>query len=118
MRKWLLGKSRKKIVDQHKRYRSTLKTYFNSLRTRKDNDYISMEDLEDPFITLGIAKSSKEVQKIVQAYDDNRNGKIEFDEFLEILDGRLLCKENKTFSNNRTSIQEFFRSRPNRDFDF
>jgi len=106
----MMKRSRKKIVDQHKKYRNTLKTYFDSLKTRKENDYIQMDDLEDPFITLGIAKTGKEVRDIVEAYDDNGNGRIEFDEFLEILDGRLLCKENKTFSNNRTSIQEFFRS--------
>ena len=110
-RKWLMKRSRKKVVDQHRKYRSTLKTYFNSLKAKKEYDYILMEDLEDPFITLGIANSGQEVRDIVKAYDDNGNGKIEFEEFLEILDGRLLCKENKTFSNNRTSIQEFFRSK-------
>ena len=106
-----MKRSRKKVVDQHRKYRSTLKTYFNSLKAKKEYDYILMEDLEDPFITLGIANSGQEVRDIVKAYDDNGNGKIEFEEFLEILDGRLLCKENKTFSNNRTSIQEFFRSK-------
>ena len=76
-------------------------------------DYILIEDLEDPFITLGLAKTQKEVRDIVSLYDDNGNGKIEFEEFLEILDGRLHTNqngENSLFSTKRTTFQEFFRS--------
>lgn len=59
------------------------------MKHNKDVDYIMISELEDPFITLGLAKNRKEVQEIVQQYDDNGNGKIEFDEFLDILDGKL-----------------------------
>lgn len=56
-----MKRSKKRQVDQHMRYRDTLKTYFDSLKSRKDHDYILSEELEDPFITLGLAKSSEEV---------------------------------------------------------
>ena len=103
--------SAQKVVDQHQKYRKTLKTYFDSLKASKDNDYIMIDDLEDPFITLGLAKTRKEVHDIVELYDDNGNGKIEFDEFLDILDGRLHTSQESSFSKKRTSFQEFFRSK-------
>lgn len=111
MRKWSNKRSTKKQADQHEKYRKILKTYFDSIKSDKDNDYILIEDLEDPFITLGLAKSRKEVREIVELYDDNGNGKIEFEEFLEILDGRLHTKGDSNFSKKRTTFQEFFRSK-------
>ena len=112
-RRWSLRRTKKKVVDHHEKYRKTLKTYFDSLKSNKDYDYIQIEDLEDPFITLGLAKSRQEVRRIVEVYDDNGNGKIEFDEFLEILDGRLHAKGDSLFSRKRTTFQEFFRSKEN-----
>lgn len=96
--------SAQKVVDQHQKYRKTLKTYFDSLKTSKDIDYIMIDDLEDPFITLGLAKNRQEVRDIVELYDDNGNGKIEFDEFLDILDGRLHTSTDSSFSKKRTSF--------------
>jgi Ca2+-binding EF-hand superfamily protein len=103
--------SQKKLVDQHQKYRKTLKTYFDSLKVSKDIDYIQIDDLEDPFITLGLAKTRQEVRDIVSLYDDNGNGRIEFEEFLDILDGRLHTATNSNFGQKRTSFQEFFRSK-------
>lgn len=103
--------SQKKLVDQHQKYRKTLKTYFDSLKVSKDIDYIQIDDLEDPFITLGLAKTRQEVRDIVSLYDDNGNGRIEFEEFLDILDGRLHTATNSSFGQKRTSFQEFFRSK-------
>jgi hypothetical protein len=78
-----------------------------------------IDDLEDPFITLGLAKTRQEVRDIVSLYDDNGNGKIEFDEFLDILDGRLHTSSDSSFSKKRTSFQEFFRSKaPEEKLDF
>ena len=88
-RSWQIKHSTKNIVDHHQQYRQTLKAYFDSLKHNKDVDYIMISELEDPLITLGLAKNRKEVREIVQQYDDNGNGKIEFDEFLDILDGKL-----------------------------
>lgn len=88
-----------------------LKSYFDGIKADKDQDYILIEDLEDPFITLGLAKNSEQVREIVEAYDDNGNGKIEFEEFLEILDGRLHTGGESAFSKKRTTFQEFFRSK-------
>jgi Ca2+-binding EF-hand superfamily protein len=87
-----------------------LKTYFDSLKKSPDIDYITIEDLEDPFITLGLAKTRQEVRQIVELYDDNGNGRIEFEEFLDILDGRLHSSAESSFGKNRTTFQEFFRS--------
>lgn len=111
MRKWNNKRSKNKRADQHQEYRKTLKIYFDGIKADKDNDYILIEDLEDPFITLGLATSRKEVREIVEKYDDNGNGKIEFEEFLEILDGRLHTKGDSLFSKKRTTFQEFFRSK-------
>lgn len=50
---------------------------------------IGVEELEEPLIGLGIAKSPEEVEEMVMAVDDDGSGMIEFEEFLGIISGKL-----------------------------
>lgn len=43
---------------------------------------ISLNELEEICISLGIANTVKEVKKILENVDINKNGQIEFNEFL------------------------------------
>ncbi len=46
---------------------------------------IGAGDLEDPLIGLGIAESSEEIKDMIRLVDKDGSGKIEFDEFLDII---------------------------------
>lgn len=60
---------------------------------------ISVDELEDPLIALGLAESRDQVQKIIDSVDADKSGQIEFDEFLTIV---------KTNSNTVPSILSIF----------
>jgi centrin-1 len=55
---------------------------------------IGIQELEEPLIGLGIAKSLDEVQDMVNAVDDDGSGMIEFEEFLGIISGKLDGADN------------------------
>ena len=61
-----------------------LKECFQSL-DEDGSGAIGCEELYDPLIGLGFAKSTDEVQKMVMNVDDDGSGKIEFPEFLLII---------------------------------
>ena len=46
---------------------------------------IGLDELVDPLISLGIAESVDEVQKIIDSVDDDNSKQIEFKEFLKII---------------------------------
>ena len=48
---------------------------------------ISVFELYDPLIGLGFAENMKEVEKMVEAVDEDGSGQIEFPEFLQIIKG-------------------------------
>ena len=88
-----------------------MKKYFINISNNEENT-IGLAELEDPLITLGIAKSREEVTDIINDFDVNQNGKLEFDEFLDILNGKSQKKDRKnTNRKNNTAILEFFRSK-------
>lgn len=79
--------------------------------SNNDENTIGLTELEDPLVTLGIANSREEVNTIINAFDVNKNGKLEFDEFLDILNGKSQNKEQlQVSSKNNTAILEFFQS--------
>ena len=63
---------------------------------------IGVDELTDPLISLGIAETVEEVQKIVDSVDDDQSGQIEFREFLQIIGG---AQEDK----GDTGIIDFFK---------
>ena len=46
-----------------------------------------MDELEDPFIALGIVENRDQVCKMIDEVDEDGSGQIEFKEFLEIIRG-------------------------------
>ena len=75
---------------------------------------IGADELEDPFIALGLVNSREQVEQIVNEIDDD--GNIEFDEFLEIVKGGKKTKQALAkFCNNDENtdvdmIFNFFKS--------
>ena len=91
-------------------YRKKIKAYFNSLKEDEQKS-ISQDEIEEPLITLEIAKKRKEVTKLIEEIDDDGSGEIEFGEFLDILKGKsnIYGKANKEKSNPNAAIMEFFK---------
>ena len=44
--------------------------------------------MEEPLIGLGLAESQEEIQRMIDEVDEDGSGKIEFDEFLMIINDR------------------------------
>ncbi|KAG1712455.1 hypothetical protein DVH05_000203 [Phytophthora capsici] len=61
-----------------------LRQWFNALDTDKSGK-ISVEELEDPMLSIGIVNDTREIQQIVNKLDKDSNGQIDFQEFVEFL---------------------------------
>mmetsp|Transcript_10786 Transcript_10786/g.28671 ORF Transcript_10786/g.28671 Transcript_10786/m.28671 type:complete len:399 (+) Transcript_10786:121-1317(+) len=85
-REWLRSKAKHKYVDFSEEERSELRRYFDALAMGEEK--INLDRLETMLISLGLARTRKEVQKIVQAIDTNGNGELDFEEYLEIFRSR------------------------------
>jgi len=78
-----------------------LKQFFKSL-DEDGSGSIGTDELVDPLISLGIAQTREEVDKIVDSVDDDKSGQIEFKEFLQIIGGSSDDKGD-------TAIIDFFK---------
>lgn len=47
--------------------------------------YITVEDLEEPFLALGLVKSTEEIRDLIKVVDLDGNGVIDFNEFLIVI---------------------------------
>eukprot|EP00618_Florenciella_parvula_P000961 CAMPEP_0119484414 /NCGR_PEP_ID=MMETSP1344-20130328/11438_1 /TAXON_ID=236787 /ORGANISM="Florenciella parvula, Strain CCMP2471" /LENGTH=553 /DNA_ID=CAMNT_0007518993 /DNA_START=217 /DNA_END=1879 /DNA_ORIENTATION=+ len=61
-----------------------LKLWFDSM-DKDGGGEISVEELEDPLLSTGIAKSTAEVEQLIAAVDKDGTREIGFDEFLHVL---------------------------------
>ena len=75
---------------------------------RSKLEAIGLSELEDPLIALGLVDNRDEVQEIVNDVDEDGTGKIEFDEFLEIIkNGNSTAKGA---SDKKVKIYQFFKN--------
>lgn len=86
--------------------------YDDMLKINADGeDGMGLEQLKEPFISLGLAYSKDEVNELIDSVDEDGSGRIEFDEFLDIIHSN---SKKKTVSNEK--ITTFFKSLANNDF--
>lgn len=97
------------FLEFNEEYRRKIRDYFNSLDSANTRS-IGILELEEPLITLGIAKGRKEVKKIMDEIDEDASGEIEFDEFLEILKGKTKIYGSQKRKAGDSAITEFFKS--------
>ena len=79
LRKWLRKTGKDKYIDFTDKQQAILQDCFNEL----DDDgsqAIGVDELEDPFMALGLVDSRKQVEMMVREIDED--GNIEFEEFL------------------------------------
>jgi hypothetical protein len=61
-----------------------LRQWFDALDS-DGSGKISVEELEDPMLSIGIVTDTREVEQIVSKLDKDSNGQIDFQEFVEFL---------------------------------
>ena len=86
--------------------------YDDMLQINADGeDGMGVDQLIEPFISLGLAYSKEEVNELIESVDEDGSKRIEFDEFLDIIHNK---SKIKTESNKK--ITNFFKSLANNDF--
>lgn len=74
-----------KIHELGRKQRYDLKHLFNQLDS-DSTGVISIEELYEPLLSLGIVSSKQEVEKLVQYVSAKKGGVIQFEEFVKIFD--------------------------------
>ena len=69
---------------------------------------LCVDDLEDPLIALGLVENRQQVQQIVQLVDEDGSEMIEFDEFLQIIQGGSKVGKGSGGGNEGAAIYDFF----------
>lgn len=93
-----------------KQYRKKIKTYFDSL-DEDGSQAIGTDEMEEPMLTLGIAKSKVQVKKLMAEIDEDDSGQIEFNEFLQILKGSRKIHGAPTTTETNEEIMKFFKGK-------
>jgi len=68
---------------------------------------IGVDQLEEPFISLGLAYNREEINNLISSVDDDGSGRIEFGEFLRIIHNKSKLKTQ----GNMTHILTYVRIR-------
>ncbi|GFH51293.1 hypothetical protein CTEN210_07769 [Chaetoceros tenuissimus] len=86
---------------EHKR---SLKNWFNQIDTDRSGD-ISIEELAEPLLSTGLAKSMFEVSNIVRKVDFDGSSGIDFNEFLVVMkrDSKENNIENRSFGQKQSN---------------
>ncbi len=63
-----------------------MRRWFEFLDTDGSGE-IGLKELEDPLVSVGLAKSRVDVRKLIQKVDNSDNGEVNFDEFLSMMHG-------------------------------
>eukprot|EP00930_Biecheleria_cincta_P043493 TRINITY_DN29863_c0_g1_i2.p1 TRINITY_DN29863_c0_g1~~TRINITY_DN29863_c0_g1_i2.p1 ORF type:complete len:347 (+),score=54.55 TRINITY_DN29863_c0_g1_i2:168-1208(+) len=96
-RRWLERKNKHCYIDFSLEERAAFKSYFDALAGT--DGYLSIAQIEDLFISLGIASNQKEIATIVDKVDDLRAGKLDFEQFLELIRSRTDSSIVSVFKN-------------------
>jgi centrin-1 len=92
-----------KTMNKYKKY------YLDIASINPDGeDGMGIDQLEEPFISLGLAYSRDEVGDLILSVDDDGSGRIEFDEFL-----RIIHNKSKKKAKGNEKITNFFKSLAN-----
>lgn len=102
--------SRGKFVEFDIKTMNKYKKYYVDIASINPDgeDGMGVDQLEEPFISLGLAYSREEVTDLIMSVDDDGSGRIEFDEFL-----RIIHNKSKKKSKGNEKITNFFKNLAN-----
>jgi 16S rRNA C967 or C1407 C5-methylase (RsmB/RsmF family) len=110
LNKWMVKTNKEHFFDFEKSYKKKIKEYFESLDGDKSGA-IGTDEMEEPMLTLGIAKSKVQVKKLMEEIDEDKSGQVEFNEFLQILKGSRKIHKTPSSTENNEEIMIFFKGR-------
>lgn len=93
-----------KTMNKYKKYYDDI----GEINPNPEEDGFGIDQLEEPFISLGLAYSRDEVGDLIASVDDDGSGKIEFDEFL-----RIIHNKSKKKAKGNEKITSFFKGLAN-----
>jgi centrin-1 len=99
--------SRGKFVEFDIKTMNKYKKYFKDISSINPDgeDGMGIDQLEEPFISLGLAYSREDVGDLIMSVDDDGSGRIEFDEFL-----RIIHNKSKKKAKGNEKITNFFKN--------
>lgn len=108
MKRW--QEERGKYVEFDIKTMNKYHKYYEEMTTINPDDQegIGVDQLEEPFISLGLAYNRDQINSLIASVDDDGSGRIEFEEFLRIIHNR---SKLKTSGNKK--ITSFFKDLAN-----
>lgn len=102
--------NRGKYVEFDIKTENKYKKYFEDIESiNPDGDEgMGVDQLEEPFISLGLAYSKEEVADLIASVDDDNSGRIEFGEFL-----RIIHNKSRKKAKGNEKITQFFKDLSN-----
>ena len=108
MKRW--QEDRGKYVEFDIKTMNKYQKYYEEMTTINPDgeEGIGVDQLEEPFISLGLAYNREEINNLISSVDDDGSGRIEFGEFLRIIHNRSKIK-----SQGNKKITTFFKQLAN-----
>lgn len=89
---WLSKRGQDEKYRRHKRNNDYMELWFEFLDVDGDKS-VSAEELEDPLVSLGLAKNRQEAEKLVSMYDQDGDMELDFNEFQKLLQGKRVTSK-------------------------
>lgn len=108
MKRW--QEDRGKYVEFDIKTMNKYNKYYKEMTTinSDDKEGIGVDQLEEPFISLGLAYTRDEINNLISSVDDDGSGRIEFGEFL-----RIIHNKSKLKTKGNEKITKFFKQLAN-----
>ena len=84
---WLSKRGQDENSRRCKRNHDYMELWFEFLDVDGDKS-VSAEELEDPLVSLGLARNREEAEKLVSMYDQDGDMELDFNEFQKLLQGK------------------------------
>ena len=108
LKRWQESRGKKLEFDVKKL--NKYQCYYNEIENynkQPDQKGVGVEQLEEPLISMGLAFSREEIIELIDSVDDDKSGRIEFGEFLKIVNTK------KKDSGGKQKITNFFKNLAN-----
>ena len=108
MKRW--QEERGKYVEFDIKTMNKYQKYYEEMTTINPDgqEGIGVEQLEEPFISFGLAYNRDEINNLISSVDDDGSGRIEFPEFL-----RIIHNKSKLKTQGNKKITTFFKQLAN-----
>ncbi|KAF0699755.1 Aste57867_9682 [Aphanomyces stellatus] len=94
--RWLTKHGRPSGMKEQREKMVLMRRWFEFLDTDGSGE-IGLNELEDPLVSVGLAKCRMDVRKLIQTVDDSDNGEVNFDEFLSMMHGNKKKERSTTY---------------------